>query len=355
MGWSSVEACVRKVMTCDVLVGLVGPTYGSQPQGDNRSYSVIEYETARAKPMQCLMLLLDGAVSLPQAPSESDQSRVRQAEFRNRVNDECARDVVRTPDEFAQKTIQALHNWERDLLLKSDRLGPLTAWFGEQRTSARKALGDHGKPAFMELRATPAASCGPFTGRAMFDTALQLQLRRSEMGVAFIPDPTTRKPEYTADGVRASRGPDVVAPFRYFDYWYLRKDGTLYVMEGVYEEGPDLTAGIGWHHRARLVRSALLFLHGYYTALGLNSADRITAKFTHGGLAGKRVFGPTAWDARLRGAATEDQIETQVAFTLADLKERNADIVESLTTPLLELFDGFSLADGDLARYLHGG
>ena len=45
-------------------------------------------------------------------------------------------------------------------------------------------------------------------------------------------------------------------------------------------------------------------------------------------------------DARLRGAATEDQIETQVAFTLADLKERNADIVSALLHELdYALFD----------------
>jgi hypothetical protein len=113
MGWSSVEACVRKVRECDVLVGLVGPTYGSVPEGDDRSYSVIEYDTARAKPIQCLMEMLDDAVSLTGAAPDTAQSRAKQAEFRKRVPVECTRDVVRTPDEFARKVVQALHNWER--------------------------------------------------------------------------------------------------------------------------------------------------------------------------------------------------------------------------------------------------
>ena len=353
-GGKSIEVCVAKVKSADVLVGLAGSMYGSTPERDERSFSIVEFETAQACSIQCLMFLLLEGTHLPDAPSESEAALRKQKEFIKRIYSECTRSTVQTPDEFARKTVQALHNWERNLPPGRARHASLSAWFDEQRASARKALGDHGKPAFMELCATPSASCGPFTGKDLFDTAMQLQLRGSEMGAAFIPDPTTRKPEYTAAGVRASRGPDVVAPFRYFDYWYIRKDGTLYAMEGAYEEGPDLTAGIGWHHRARHVRSALLFLYGYYAALGLNSADRTTARFTHGGLAGKRVFGPTAWDARLRGAATEDQIETEVAFTLADLAERNTEIVESITAPLFELFDGFRLADGDLARCLNG-
>jgi hypothetical protein len=354
-GWKSVEVCVSKVQSSDVLVGLVGPMYGSLPDGEERSYSIVEFETAQANSIQCLMLMLPEGMRLPRAPHEPEPMLKRQAEFARRINAKCTRGIVRTPDEFARKTMQALHNWERDLLLQSDRLGSLSSWFDEQRASARKALGDHGKPAFMELRATPSSSSGPFTSKTLRDTATRLQLLSSAFGVAFVPDGIRRRPEFTAAGVRATRGPEVLNGFRYFDYWYIRKDGALYAMEGTYEEGSDLAAGIGWHHRARHVRDALLFLLEFYTALGLDSTDRVTAKFTHGGLAGKRVFGPTAWDARLRVAATEDQIETEVVFRLADLRERNANIVESITAPLLELFDGFSLADGDLARYLHGG
>jgi hypothetical protein len=59
------------------------------------------------------MLMLDDSVSLTDATPDTDQSRARQAGFRKRVNDECTRDVVRTPDEFARKVVQALHNWER--------------------------------------------------------------------------------------------------------------------------------------------------------------------------------------------------------------------------------------------------
>ena len=110
---SSKEFCVEQVRQCDCFVGLVGLLYGSSPEGEDKSYTEIEYNTADECVKPRLMCVAPNDFSVPGNLFESEEKRGKQQAFRFRVDNECQRGTFRSSFEAAACVTTALHNWER--------------------------------------------------------------------------------------------------------------------------------------------------------------------------------------------------------------------------------------------------
>jgi len=84
--WVSEEFCRAKVAACDIFVGIIGHIFGSCPEGSEKSYTEIEYDTAVSSAIPRLMFVAAEGFQIPASLRESDDKHKRQVSFRERVN-----------------------------------------------------------------------------------------------------------------------------------------------------------------------------------------------------------------------------------------------------------------------------
>ncbi|MGD9497361.1 MAG: DUF4062 domain-containing protein [Armatimonadota bacterium] len=94
----------------DLLIGILGVRYGSSPPGSDLSYSEIEYRAARDKGVPRLMFRVPEDFPLPANLIEADDRRERQQRFRDMVMRERVCDEAHSPQDLAQKIVEAVHN-----------------------------------------------------------------------------------------------------------------------------------------------------------------------------------------------------------------------------------------------------
>jgi hypothetical protein len=108
--FDSDEFCQKVVSECDVLLGLVGPTYGSTPPDSELSYSEREWVQAGRSRLSRLMLMTDDNFPVESSYRESDEKAAKQLAFRRQVDRMRLRAKFSTPDEAATEAVKALHN-----------------------------------------------------------------------------------------------------------------------------------------------------------------------------------------------------------------------------------------------------
>jgi hypothetical protein len=84
--WVSEEFCRAKVAECDIFVGIIGHLYGSCPEGSEKSYTEMEYDSAVRSGKPRLMFVAPDDFSIPVRLIELDDKRKKQSSFRERVN-----------------------------------------------------------------------------------------------------------------------------------------------------------------------------------------------------------------------------------------------------------------------------
>ena len=107
------DFCRDRVKQCALFVGIVGLCYGSSPECSDKSYTELEYETALAVGIPCLMFVAPEDLPVPVRLFIDDGNWEQQESFRKRVNREHIRDTFSSPDELAGKVVTAIRNWER--------------------------------------------------------------------------------------------------------------------------------------------------------------------------------------------------------------------------------------------------
>jgi hypothetical protein len=95
------------------------------------------------------------------------------------------------------------------------------------------------------------------------------------------------KPRPLGDGIRAEVSIDEKTRKSY-DYWAARKNGDLYATQGYFEDQREDSA-LFFNTRIVRVTEALMFASRFYTALGAAPDAKISARFTHSGLAGRTL------------------------------------------------------------------
>ncbi len=108
------ETCVQEVIKCDLLVGIVGPLYGSNPPDSPMSFTEIEYEAALDNKIAPLMFVTPEEFPLAANLVEPEGRRQRQLAFRERVRTErTVKESFSTPQELARLVVTAIRNWEQ--------------------------------------------------------------------------------------------------------------------------------------------------------------------------------------------------------------------------------------------------
>lgn len=104
---------VKKVMECDLFIGIIGLCYGSSPENEERSYTEIEYETAIAGKKSRLLLVSKDDFRLPGNLIEPDRKREKQIAFRKKIEEDRIVHFFNNEIGFRDGLNQAITNYVR--------------------------------------------------------------------------------------------------------------------------------------------------------------------------------------------------------------------------------------------------
>jgi hypothetical protein len=111
----SAKFCARRVAECDVFVGLVGQRYGSSPPDDDRSFTEIEFDAAKAKGIPSLIFAAPEEFAAPANLIELDVLRERQKAFRTRALRQPTGVFEGDEKDLALLVVEAFHNRRDEL------------------------------------------------------------------------------------------------------------------------------------------------------------------------------------------------------------------------------------------------
>jgi len=130
--------CRQKVRDCDVCVLIAGQLYGSCPEGGEKSFTEIEYETALECQKPRLVFVAPEDFPVPGNLVEPTESQQKQKAFRVRIDKDRQRQEFGSPWELAAAVLAAIHNWEKE-----------TPTVTEAPQAAEKSV-PHEKPSYPE-------------------------------------------------------------------------------------------------------------------------------------------------------------------------------------------------------------
>jgi hypothetical protein len=149
------------------------------------------------------------------------------------------------------------------------------------------------------------------------------------------------RPEYRprpfGDGIRAELAFPVDRTS--YDYWAARKNGDFYLLQNFFEDSRGRNA-LFFNTRIVRVTEALMFAGKLYTALGAAPDAKISARFTHSGLAGRTLKSASFNRWLSEDRKSHDQLsETETVIVLGDIKSALVDEVRRVCAPMFMLFD----------------
>ena len=125
-----------------------------------------------------------------------------------------------------------------------------------------------------------------------------------------------------------------------YDYWAARKNGDFYVMQSFFEYQREEKNVVFFNTRIVRVTEALLFALGLYAALGAAPDARISARFTHTGLAGRTLTSSVLNRYVSNAPKSHEQMsETETVIVLGDIQAALVDEVRRVCAPMFMLFD----------------
>jgi len=107
------DDCRAMVRGCELFIGILGHYHGSCPDGDERSYTEIEYETAVEMELPQLIFVAPDDFERPVNLREPDVKWRRQQAFRERVRRRQICPEFSAPETLANEVVLAIRQWER--------------------------------------------------------------------------------------------------------------------------------------------------------------------------------------------------------------------------------------------------
>lgn len=102
----------QKVADCDLFVIILGHLHGTCPNGNEKSYTELEYETAVNLKKPVFLFPAHEDFPLPASIIENDANREAQRAFRQRVTKGFIRNPFQSTQELATQIVLAVRNWE---------------------------------------------------------------------------------------------------------------------------------------------------------------------------------------------------------------------------------------------------
>jgi tetratricopeptide (TPR) repeat protein len=123
MGVGATEGSKRKLREADLYVGIIAHRYGYTERGYDRSVTEIEFDYAGERALDRLCFIVDPAHTWPKNAYDRKNTE-RLDEFKAKVEKSVIRSLFTTVDDFREKLVQALVNWQE---WRSARSGELDA------------------------------------------------------------------------------------------------------------------------------------------------------------------------------------------------------------------------------------
>jgi hypothetical protein len=217
-------------------------------------------------------------------------------------------------------------------------------WFQNQRKIATAGLTklNLGVDAGSQLTGEMEVRFGLHNGLNKSQIELLSAVRSSQINtfgwpIAVILDRREYKPRPFGDGIRAELA--FTESRDSYDYWAIRKNGDFYLLQSLFEDARGRNT-LFFNTRIVRVTEALMFADRLYTELGAAPDAKISARFTHRGLAGRAL--KSAGQLRLlfhNGVAHDQSSETESVIVLGDIKSALVDEVQRVCAPMFMLFD----------------
>jgi len=109
---SAGEFCIKLIEECELFVGILGHMYGSVDPTLGKSFTELEFDTARRMQKPRLLFLSREDAPIPMQLVESDELRSRQSKLRRQHAIERIRDTFTTATDLAERVVLAIRNWE---------------------------------------------------------------------------------------------------------------------------------------------------------------------------------------------------------------------------------------------------
>ena len=103
----------KKVAACELFVILIGQLHGTCPEGSEKSFTELEYDTAQRLNKPCFLFLTPEEFALPTTLREPDAKFALQQAFRQRAAKGVIRHTFNSPDDLCTQIVQALHDWHK--------------------------------------------------------------------------------------------------------------------------------------------------------------------------------------------------------------------------------------------------
>lgn len=108
MDTNALQACQKKVLDCDLFIGIYAKRYGDTPAGNGQSITELEYEWAKAAALPQHIFILNPSYEWPHEFSDMGDEYTKLEAFKTRVGTECVWSEFTDPTSLAAAVTQHL-------------------------------------------------------------------------------------------------------------------------------------------------------------------------------------------------------------------------------------------------------
>jgi hypothetical protein len=213
-------------------------------------------------------------------------------------------------------------------------------WFTQNRVRAIERLLSTKLNGYMEIQLSPLNPLQPHTPEELLTAVRSAEIQAFGWPIGIVLDRPEYKPKPVAQGivteVRIDEG-GIVGPS--FDYWTLRRDGSFYLLQSLFEDRRT-TGAIFFDTRITRVTEAVLFCRRLYDRLGADPDSWVRMTVKHGGLKGRELRAADPSRHLIENpTSAENEIDQTRSFRLSEVEPNLVRLVEGFVGPLFELFD----------------
>jgi hypothetical protein len=215
-------------------------------------------------------------------------------------------------------------------------------WINKHQSIAKDGLKRNKLSGFMEFQMTLVGYKPNISPEDLLRVANQAQIHTFGWPIGIM-DITSRehRPRPTAEGIVLE-----VAYNQTYDYWTIKKDGSYYLLENLFEEKWG-TNYVYFNTRIVRVTECLLYAVRLYTGYKVPSDTKIIIGIRHGGLKDRIL---TASETRSltifdKYICEENEVYEEVETRIDEIEDDLVRLVKRFVEPLFIIFDYFKVED----------
>lgn len=213
-------------------------------------------------------------------------------------------------------------------------------WLSKYREIAFSEFGKHNLPGYMEIRMTLPNQRLNIPQSDLLDIARKAQIFTFGWPIGIVGREGTAIPKPKTDGiVSLVLSLDLVSGKPIFDFWTMHKNGSFYLLMGLYE---DQVTSSHIFFDTRIIRITETLLHAVrlYSGCKVPLDARILIGIKHGGLKDRSIgVADTRRHLSYKPKSEEDEIDNVIDTTLERIEPDLIGLVEQIVDPLFTLFN----------------